>query len=61
MTDRPGWNELRAVRTGRVHLADGNQWLNRPGPRVVETLEIIVKILGGGNRLQGIAWLPALS
>ncbi len=61
MTDRPGWNRLRAVRTGSVYLADGNQYFNRPGPRVVETLEIIVEILTGGSRLRGIAWRPALS
>ena len=28
---RPGWNGLRAVRTGCVYLADGNQYFNRPG------------------------------
>jgi iron complex transport system substrate-binding protein len=58
MTERPGWRELRAVRTGRVYLADGNQYFNRPGPRVAETLEIIVEILTGGGRLRNIAWRP---
>jgi hypothetical protein len=28
-----------------VYLADGNQYFNRPGPRVVETLQIITDIL----------------
>src|SRR5580658_971309 len=46
LTDRPDWRELSAVRSGRVFLADGNQYFNRPGPRVVETLEIITGILG---------------
>jgi len=45
LTDRPGWGNLRAVRAGRVYLADGNQYFNRPGPRVVETFEIISEIL----------------
>ena len=45
MTDRPGWHDLRTVRTGRVYLADGNQYFNRPGPRVVETLEALVEML----------------
>ena len=36
-----GWAELRAVREGRVYLADGNQYFNRPGPRVAEALEIM--------------------
>ncbi|HMC59893.1 MAG TPA: cobalamin-binding protein [Candidatus Solibacter sp.] len=47
MTERPGWNHLRAVQTGRVYLADGNQYFNRPGPRVVETLQILVEMLHG--------------
>ena len=45
LTDRPGWTDLRAVRGGRVFLADGNQYFNRPGPRVVETLEILGEML----------------
>jgi len=59
MTDRPGWRDLRAVRTGRVFLADGNQYFNRPGPRVVETLEALVEMLhpdGPPPRLRGQAW-----
>lgn len=44
---RPGWNELKAVRSGRVHVADGNQFFNRPGPRVVETLEILAGFVTG--------------
>jgi iron complex transport system substrate-binding protein len=45
LTGRPGWRDLRAVRTGRVYLGDGNQYFNRPGPRVVDTLEILVEML----------------
>ena len=37
-----GWHDLRAVRTGRVYLADGNQYFNRPGPRVVETFQALI-------------------
>ncbi len=40
-----GWGELRAVRDGRVYLTDGNQYFNRPGPRLVESLEILAEIL----------------
>jgi iron complex transport system substrate-binding protein len=36
---------LRAARTGRLYLADGNQYFNRPGPRLVESLEILAEIL----------------
>ena len=45
LTGRPEWAELRAVRNGRVHLTDGNQYFNRPGPRLVESLEILSGLL----------------
>ena len=49
LTDRPDWTRLKAVRTGRVWLADGNQLFNRPGPRIVETFELLREILNGGT------------
>jgi iron complex transport system substrate-binding protein len=45
LTDRSGWTGLRAVRTQRVFLIDGNQYFNRPGPRLVESLEILAEII----------------
>jgi iron complex transport system substrate-binding protein len=42
---RPGWNDLKAVRQGRVFLTDGNSYFNRPGPRLVESAEILAEIL----------------
>ena len=42
---RPGWSGLSAVRSGRVFLTDGNQYFNRPGPRVVESAEILAELL----------------
>ena len=45
LTVRPEWLRLRAVRDGRVFLADGNQFFNRPGPRLVESLEILAELL----------------
>jgi len=41
LTGRPDWAKLRAVRTGRVYLTDGSQFFNRPGPRLVESLEML--------------------
>lgn len=38
------WSKLRAVTSGRVRLADGSQYFNRPGPRLVESLEILAEI-----------------
>ena len=42
---RPEWAGLRAVENGQVYLVDGNQYMNRPGPRIVESLEILAEIL----------------
>ncbi len=44
---RPEWASLRAVKNRRVYLADGNQYFNRPGPRIVESLEILAEIIHG--------------
>lgn len=61
LSSRPEWRDLRAVRTGRVALTDGNQYFNRPGPRVVESAEILAEIFHPevfdfGHR--GNAWQP---
>jgi len=42
--ERPPWPQLRAVEQGRVFLTDGNQFFNRPGPRLVESLAIFSEI-----------------
>lgn len=44
LTQHPGWNRLKAVRSGRVYLADGHQFFNRPGPRIVQSTEILAEI-----------------
>ncbi len=38
------WRGLKAVRDRRVVVTDGNQFFNRPGPRLVESLEILTEI-----------------
>jgi iron complex transport system substrate-binding protein len=45
LTDRSGWAELSAVRSGRVHLMDGHNYVNRPGPRLVDTLEYLAGVV----------------
>jgi len=45
LTRNPAWAQLRAVRDKRVALTDGSHYFNRPGPRLVESLEILVEIL----------------
>ncbi len=44
LTKRSAWPTLRAVETGRVYVTDGNQYFNRPGPRLVESLEILAEM-----------------
>lgn len=41
----PGWDELPAVRDGRVHAVDGNAYFSRPGPRVVDGVELLASLL----------------
>jgi iron complex transport system substrate-binding protein len=45
LRSRPGWADLPAVRAGRVHLTDGNAYFSRPGPRLVDSLEILAHAL----------------
>ncbi len=59
LTERPEWRSLNAVSQGRVYLCDGNQYLNRPGPRLVESLQALAEILHPPlfhPALEGIAW-----
>ncbi|CAN5196541.1 cobalamin-binding protein [soil metagenome] len=41
----PGWSKLPAVRSGRVYVTDGSQYFSRPGPRLVDSLEILAHAL----------------
>ncbi len=41
LTERPGWVDIPAVREGRVFLTDASSYFNRPGPRLVDGLEIL--------------------
>ena len=39
------WKSLRAFRNKKIFIADGNQFFNRPGPRLLESLEIFSEIM----------------
>jgi iron complex transport system substrate-binding protein len=41
----PGFSQLKAVKNKRVYIADGNQYFNRPGPRIVDSIEILAEII----------------
>jgi iron complex transport system substrate-binding protein len=40
-----GWKNLPAVRSGEVWATDATSYFSRPGPRVVEGVEILARIL----------------
>jgi iron complex transport system substrate-binding protein len=39
------WAGTAAARMGRVYAVDGNAYFNRPGPRLVDSLEMLAQIL----------------
>ncbi len=49
LATHPLWRELSAVQQGRVVITDGNHYFNRPGPRVVESAEILSEFLHPGR------------
>jgi iron complex transport system substrate-binding protein len=57
--EQPHWQALKAAQTHRLYLADGNAYFNRPGPRLVDSLEILTEILHPElveSRYAGKAW-----
>ena len=47
LQSHPVWADLQAVRNGRVYAIDGNQYLNRSGPRLVESAELLARVIWG--------------
>jgi iron complex transport system substrate-binding protein len=41
----PGFHQLSCVRARRVYVVDGNAYFSRPGPRLVDSLEILAHAL----------------
>lgn len=41
----PGWDTLTCVRSHRVYVVDGSAYFSRPGPRLVDSLEIVANAL----------------
>lgn len=66
LTGDPAFRRLRPAREGRVFVCEGHQYFNRPGPRLVETLEIVAEALHPDRfrfGYEGVGWdrLPALA
>lgn len=45
LDDQPAWRALRSVRTGQVFAVDGSGYFNRPGPRVIDGIELLARLL----------------
>lgn len=45
LESHPAWPTLKAVRQGKVAIVDGHQFFNRPGPRLVESAQILANVL----------------
>jgi iron complex transport system substrate-binding protein len=41
----PQFADTRAAKNNRIYIADGNQYFNRPGPRIVDSIEIMAEII----------------
>jgi iron complex transport system substrate-binding protein len=63
LRDLPRFSTLSAVRHGRAYVLDGNAYLNRSGPRLVESLELLACLIHpemfpppAGELAEGRAW-----
>jgi ABC-type Fe3+-hydroxamate transport system substrate-binding protein len=45
IASRPGWGQIKAVRTGRVYGDIDPDLLCQPGPRVIEALEALIEAI----------------
>ena len=45
LTQHLQWQSLSAVKNNQVFIVDGNAYFNRPGPRLVDSAEILAEIL----------------
>ena len=43
------WKSLKAVKANEVYLTDGNQYFNRPGPRLLDSIKVMDDIINNKN------------
>ncbi|TDJ20221.1 MAG: cobalamin-binding protein [Gammaproteobacteria bacterium] len=55
-----GWEDLPCVKRNRVYFSDGNSYFNRPGPRLVDSLEIIANALHPDVHILSMNLPPAI-
>jgi iron complex transport system substrate-binding protein len=57
---QPGWNTLPAVSRHQVYAVDGSAYFSRPGPRIVDSLEMLAQIVHPELfPIRSSAWIPA--
>lgn len=61
LVGQAGWEQLSAVREKRVFVLDGNSLLNRPGPRLVETVEIMAQLIHPQLEMESASSLQSLA
>ena len=49
LTHDARWKSLKAVKRNEVYLTDGNQYFNRPGPRLLDSIKIMHDIINNTN------------
>jgi iron complex transport system substrate-binding protein len=60
LQSKDGWDDLPCVKNNRVYFSDGNSYFNRPGPRLVDSLEIIANALHPDVHILGTDLPPAV-
>ncbi len=50
----PEWQAIPAVANGRVFAVDGSKFFNRPGPRLVDGLEILAECIDSATSPQAV-------
>ena len=53
-----GWTDLKAVKSGNTYIADGSQYFNRPGPRLLDSIKIMHDIVSDTDSygIHGTGW-----
>ncbi len=60
LLQQPGFSDLKAVKNSRLYIADGNQYFNRPGPRIVDSIEMLAEIINPKQFIfgyEGSGWI----
>ena len=60
LSNKEQWRRLKAVGANKIFVADGNQYFNRPGPRLLESLQILAEIFHPElfpSRYEGKSWM----